>query len=92
MLAPLFNKSDTTLGQPASVAASTALAAFSSSACIGPLSRADRNKDEETQKKYEVEKKKCLDNIEDHENIVVLSLLVESSVEASFQVKPLLEV
>ena len=51
--------------------------------------RADRNKNEETQEKYEVDKKKCLDKIEDHENIVVLSLVVESSIEASFQVSPL---
>ena len=50
--------------------------------------REDRNKDTETQKKYEVDKKKCLDKIEDHENIVVLSLVVESSIEASFQVTP----
>ena len=49
--------------------------------------RADRNKNTESHKKYEVEKKKCLDKIEDHENIVVLSLVVESSIEASFQVE-----
>ena len=48
--------------------------------------RADRNKVEE---KYEVDKKKCLDKIEAHENIVVLSLVVESSIEASFQVRSL---
>ena len=51
--------------------------------------RPDRNKNEETQKKYEEDKKKCLDKIEDHENIVVLSLVVESSIEASFQVRPM---
>ena len=49
---------------------------------------ADRNKNEETQEKYEVDKKKCLDKIDEHENIVVLSLVVESSIEASFQVSP----
>ena len=51
--------------------------------------RDDRNTNDETQKKYEIEKKKCLDKIEEHENIVVLSLVVESSIEASFQVRPL---
>ena len=35
---------------------------------------------------YEEEKKKCKDEIEAHENVVVLSLVVESSLEASFQV------
>ena len=50
---------------------------------------ADRNKDEKTQEKYEADKKKCLYKIEAHENIVVLSLVVESSVEASFQVRSL---
>ena len=49
--------------------------------------RPDRNKNEETQEKYEKDKKKCEDKIEDHENIVVLSLVVESSTEASFQVR-----
>ena len=48
--------------------------------------RADRNKNETTMKEYEMEKKKCLDKLEEHENIVVLSLVVESSIEASFQV------
>ena len=51
--------------------------------------RADRNKNEKTQKKYETDKKMYTDKIEEHENIVVLSLVVESSIEASFQVRPL---
>ena len=50
--------------------------------------REDRNTNAETKKKYETDKKKCLDKIEEHDNIVVLSLVVESSTEASFQVTP----
>ena len=42
----------------------------------------DRNKNEE---EYENKKKVCLKESADHENIVILSLAVESSVEASFQ-------
>ena len=49
----------------------------------------DRNNDNDTLKKYEMDKKECLDKIDDHENIVVLSFVVESSIEASFQVRPL---
>ena len=45
-----------------------------------------RNESMETQMKYEKEKKECKDDIEAHENVVVLSLVVESSLEASFQV------
>ena len=48
--------------------------------------RANRNESMETQMQYEKEKKKCKDEIEAHENVVVLSLVVESSLEASFQV------
>ena len=46
----------------------------------------DRNKSEETQKQYEDKKKECMEKLEANENMVVLSLLVESSLEASFQV------
>ena len=53
------------------------------------LSERRTKKKKETQKSYETDKKKCLDKIDDHENIVVLSLVVESSIEASFQVRPL---
>ena len=47
---------------------------------------AKRNKNEKTEKKYEEEKKKCKDDIEAHDNVVLLSLVVESSLKASFQV------
>ena len=50
--------------------------------------KAGRNENETTYKEYEKKKKECLDKIDDHENIVVLSLVVESSTEASFQVRP----
>ena len=46
----------------------------------------DRNKSEETQKQYEEKKKECMEKLEDNENMVVLSLVVESSIESSFQV------
>ena len=46
----------------------------------------DRNKSEETQKQYEEKKKQCMEKQEDNENMVVLSLVVESSIESSFQV------
>ena len=46
----------------------------------------DRNKSEETQKQYEDKKKECMEKLEANENMVVLSLLVESSIESSFQV------
>ena len=45
-----------------------------------------RNESMETQMQYEEDKKKCKDKIEAHENVVVFSLVVESSLEASFQV------
>lgn len=45
-----------------------------------------RNESKETEKKYEDEKKKCKEDIEAYENVVVLSLVVEASLEASFQV------
>ena len=44
----------------------------------------DRNKSEETQKQYEEEKKECMEELE---AMVVLSLVVESSIESSFQVR-----
>ena len=47
----------------------------------------DRNKSEETQKQYEEKKKQCMEELEDSENMVVLSLVVESSIESSFQVR-----
>ena len=47
----------------------------------------DRNKSEETQKQYEEKTKQCMEKLEDNENMVVLSLVVESSIESSFQVR-----
>ena len=47
----------------------------------------DRNKSEETQKQYEDKKKECMEKLEANENMVVLSLVVESSIESSFQVR-----
>ena len=47
----------------------------------------DRNKNEETQKQYEEKKKQCMEELEANENMVVLSLVVESSIESSFQVR-----
>ena len=46
----------------------------------------DRNVSKETRKEYEEDKKKILDEIEEYEKVVVLSLLTEASFEASFQV------
>ena len=45
----------------------------------------DRNKDEETRHKFEVTKNKLMRDIEKNDRIVVLSLVIESSMEASFQ-------
>jgi len=47
---------------------------------------ADRNKSPETEEEFEKKKKEYKDEIQTHENVVVLSLVVESSLEASFQV------
>ena len=47
----------------------------------------DRNKSEETQRQYEEKKKECMEKLEANENMVVLSLVVESSIESSFQVR-----
>ena len=45
----------------------------------------DRNKDEETKQKYEKTKNKCMEEIEKNDRIMVLSLVIESSLESSFQ-------
>ena len=45
----------------------------------------DRNKCQESQTKYETNVKKCSENLDDHDQVVNLSLIIESSVEASFQ-------
>ena len=45
----------------------------------------DRNKDEKTKQEYEDTNKKCMKEIEKNDRIVVLSLVIESSLESSFQ-------
>ena len=45
----------------------------------------ERNKDKESEVKYEREKKTILDSISSHDHVVNLSLIIESSVESSFQ-------
>ena len=45
----------------------------------------DRNKDDKTKLEYEMKNNKCMKEIEKNERIVVLSLVIESSMEASFQ-------
>ena len=46
----------------------------------------NRNQSKETEKTYEETKKSCMELADAHENVVVLSLVIESSMEASFQV------
>ena len=45
----------------------------------------DRNKSQETQSEYEKRMKQCSENLDAHDQMVNLSLIIESSVEASFQ-------
>ena len=45
----------------------------------------DRNKNETTRMEYEMTKNRCLKDIEKNDRIVVLSLIIESSMESSFQ-------
>ena len=45
----------------------------------------DRNKDEKTKQEYETTKNKWMEKIEKNDRIVVLSLVIESSLESSFQ-------
>ena len=45
----------------------------------------DRNKSPESQTEYETKVKQCSENLDAHDQIVNLSLIIESSVEASFQ-------
>ena len=45
----------------------------------------DRNKSPENEKEYEATKKEIDDKISAHENVVNLSLIIEASVESSFQ-------
>ena len=45
----------------------------------------DRNKDEETKQEYEKTKNEWMEEIEKNDRIVVLSLVIESSLESSFQ-------
>ena len=45
----------------------------------------DRNKSQESQTEYKTKVKQCSENLDSHDQIVNLSLIIESSVEASFQ-------
>ena len=45
----------------------------------------DRNKDEKTKQEYEEKKNECMEEIEKYDRIMVLSLVIESSLESSFQ-------
>ena len=45
----------------------------------------ERNKNEETEKTYQAKKKHINDAISSYENVVNLSLIIEASIEASFQ-------
>ena len=49
------------------------------------FARQDRNNDEKTKLEYEETKIKCMNEIEKNDRIVVLSLVIESSLESSFQ-------
>ena len=46
------------------------------------ISHTDRDSDKEN---YEKKKKEAMKKNADHENVVVLSLVIEASIEASFQ-------
>ena len=48
-------------------------------------SKSDRNESKSKLKEYNKNKKKCMDASASHEHIVVLSLVIEASMEASFQ-------
>ena len=45
----------------------------------------DRNKDEKTKQEYEEKKNECMEEIAKYDRIMVLSLVIESSLESSFQ-------
>ena len=45
----------------------------------------DRNKDKTSEAKYEKTEKKCKEQLDIHDQLVNLSLIIESSIEASFQ-------
>ena len=47
--------------------------------------RVDRNFNSDTKDKFETEKEKCQKELELQENFVILALVIESSVEAGFQ-------
>ena len=48
-------------------------------------SRSDRNESKEKLEEYNKKKKEYMDESASHEHIVVLSLVIEASIEASFQ-------
>ena len=45
----------------------------------------DRNKNQKSQNEYEAKVKKCKENMDVYDQVINLSLIIESSVEASFQ-------
>ena len=45
----------------------------------------ERNSSKKNKEEFEVEKKRCLDQLADQENRIILSLIIEASVEATFQ-------
>ena len=45
----------------------------------------DRNSSQENMESFEAKKKVAMKKSADHENVVVLSLVIEASIEASFQ-------
>ena len=50
--------------------------------CLFPT---DRNSSKENKESFEAKKKKAMKKSADHENVVVLSLVIEAAIEASFQ-------
>ena len=49
------------------------------------FSNPNRNIDEKTKQEYEDTNKKCMEEIERNDSILVLSMVIESSLESSFQ-------
>ena len=45
----------------------------------------ERNSSKKNKEEFEVEKKRCLNKLADQENRIILSLIIEASVEATFQ-------
>ena len=49
------------------------------------FSNPERNKNEKTKQEYEEKKNECMEEIAKYDRIMVLSLVIESSLESSFQ-------